>query len=419
MKSVLILAIVFSLSLLISSVSSAATLSLSPSTGAPFLGVPFPVRVMMDTQGQTVVVADAILTYNPAIVRVDGVTPNYADPPGPGQFRFLARSTFGDGRVQVVVGTPHQTALNGNAIAVADVLVTPLQCVTAAAISYYFLAPAASRDSNVIKDDGLGTDLLALVSGGSYRVYPNPRGESANYDADPASEAAIFRPGNGFWAVRGVTAFYLGSSGDIPAPGDYTGDGTTEAAVFRPSSGLWALKNGGRLYFGGSSDLPVPGDYNGDGSCEIALFRPASGLWAVRNLTRFFFGTSGDYPVPADFNHDGKWEAAVFRPADGLWAVRNRTRVYFGQPGDVPVPADYDGNGSADIAILRPGSGLWAVRGITRASFASAGDIPVPADYAESGADWMSYFRPSQGLWSVRDVTSFYFGQLGDIPLSR
>lgn len=401
------------------SASPAATLSLAPGTGSVYFGVPSPFRMAMDTQGEAVVVADPILDYDPTIWRLDSVAPNYADPPGAAQFRFLARSTFGGGRVQVVVGTPHQTALNGSAVAVADIFATPLQCLPAASISYYFLAPAAAGDSNVIRDDGLGTDLLSGVSGGSYRVLPPPRGESADYDADPAAEAALFRPGTGLWAVRQVTSFYLGSSGDIPVPGDYSGDGKTEAGVYRPSSGFWAFRSSGRIYFGSLSALPVPGDWSGDGSCDVAVFRPADGMWAVRNLTRFFFGTSGDYPVSGDFNHDGRWDAAVFRPPAGLWAVRNLTRLNFGQSGDVPIPADYDGNGSADIALLRPPTGLWAVRGITRAYFSSAGDIPVPADYSGAGSAQMGFFRPPAGLWSITGITAFYFGQLGDMPLSR
>jgi hypothetical protein len=398
----------------------AATLSLDPGAGSMYYGVPSPFRMAMDTQGESVVVADPILIYDPASLRIDSVTPNVADPPGPGQFRFLARSTFGDGRVQVVVGTPHQTALNGSAVAVADILATPVRCFSPIALTYYFLAPGAGGDSNAIRDDGLGTDLLSAVWGGSYRVFPPPRGESSDYDADPAAEAVLFRPGIGLWAVRGVTSFYLGSSGDIPAPGDYTGDGKAEAAVYRISSGLWAVKTGARIYFGGASDLPVPGDWSGDGSCDIAVYRPADGRWAVRNLTRFFFGNSDDYPVPADFDHDGRAEAAIFRPSAGLWAVRNLTRLNFGRSGDVPIPADYDGNGLADVALFRPESGLWTVRGVTRVFSGVAGDIPVPADYTGTGGTArMGCFHPETGFWEVREDTSFYFGQAGDIPLSR
>ncbi len=409
------------LSLALSSVQAApaANLSLSPSTGTLYYGVPFSLRMLMDTAGEAVVVADPILLYDAALWRIDSVTPNYADPPGAGQFRFLARSACAGGRVQVIVGTPHQTALSGSPLAIADLLATPLQCLPAAPLSYYFLAAGAGGDSNLIRDDGLGTDLLTGVSGGVYRVLPPPRGESADYDADPAAEPVVFRAATGLWSVRGATSFFLGSSGDIPVPGDYGGDGKTDPAVFRPASGLWATRGGGRIYFGGPDDLPLPGDWTGDGTSDLAVFRPADGRWAVRNATRFFFGALGDCPVPADFNRDGRLAAAVFRPSSGLWAARSLTRLSFGLSGDLPVPADYDGDGSEDFAVFRPGSGFWAARSVTRAFFGASGDIPVPADYAGSGSAGMALFRPLTGWWEIRGITAFCFGQLGDLPLSR
>ena len=79
--------------------------------------------------------------------------------------------------------------------------------------------------------------------------------------------------------------------------GDTDGDGSADAGLFRPASSLWAIRSLTRYYFGSSGDLPVPSDRDGDRAADPALFRPSAGLWAVRSRTRFLFGASGDLPL--------------------------------------------------------------------------------------------------------------------------
>ncbi len=250
---------------------------------------------------------------------------------------------------------------------------------------------------------------------------PEPRSfiQGGDYDGDGTSDIAIFRPGSGLWAVRGLTRVYFGTDGDIPVSGDYRGDGTDRIGVFRPASGLWAVRGLTRRYFGRADDTPVPADYDGDGTGEAAVFRDCSGLWAVSGLTRFYFGSAGDSPLSGDFNGDSTAAAAVFREDSGLWAVRGVTRVYFGTESDLPVPADYGGSGSDLPAVFRPASGLWALRGLTRAYFGREGDWAVPAAYAGGPARSPGVFREDSGLWAVRGVTRLYFGTAGDQPAAR
>ena len=108
---------------------------------------------------------------------------------------------------------------------------------------------------------------------------------------------AIFRPGNGLWALRNITRAYFGGSIDTPVYSDYDGDETKDIAIFRGTSGLWAIRGITRIYFGNSSDDPIAGDYNDDGISDIAIFRESSGRWAVRGLTRCYFGTTGAIPL--------------------------------------------------------------------------------------------------------------------------
>jgi len=247
-----------------------------------------------------------------------------------------------------------------------------------------------------------------------YRPVP----DSGDYDGDGTSDIALFRDSSGLWAIRGVTRFYFGSSGDETVPGDYDGDGTTDAGVFRGTSGLWAVKNVTRVYFGSFPDLPIPGDYDGDNSCDAGIFRPCSGLWAIRGVSRTYFGAPGDRAVPGYYDGSGK-DIAIFRPESGLWAIRSVSRIYFGLSSDETVAGDYDGDGSWDASIFRPDSGLWAIRGVTRSYFGGSSDHPVPADYDGDTADDIGIFRSASGLWAIRGLSRVYYGSSGDIPVTR
>ena len=242
---------------------------------------------------------------------------------------------------------------------------------------------------------------------------------SGDYNGDGTADIAIFRPGTGLWAVRGITRIYFGASTDRPVPGDYDGNGTTDIGIFRPDTGLWAIRSLTRGYFGTAIDSPIPGDYDGDDSCDTGIFRASSGLWAVKGITRAYFGSSGDLPVPGDYNGDGTGDIALFRGSSGLWAIRGVTRAYFGGSTDEPVPGDYNGDGVWDEGIFRGSSGLWAVRGVTRSYFGSGSDDPVPADYAGSGSDSIGIFRSSPGLWAIREISRVYFGGSSDLPVTR
>jgi hypothetical protein len=284
-----------------------------------------------------------------------------------------------------------------------------------------------SRTEMIISKEERDADPLEC-DGETYLTPQNPddwvyiiydRSNNGDYTGDGTSDIAIFRAGEGLWAIRGITRVYFGTTSDLPISGDYDGDGTAEIGIFRGSSGLWAIRGVTRTYFGLSADQPVPGDYDGDESCDAAIFREDSGLWAVRGISRLYFGVSGDRPVPGDYDGDGSNDIGLFRSGSGLWAWRNISRIYFGGSNDVVLPGDYDGNGTWEAGIFRPDSGLWAFRGVTRSYFGVSSDRPVPADYnGDSRAD-IGIFRNNSGLWAVQGISRAYFGTSGDIPVTR
>jgi len=114
---------------------------------------------------------------------------------------------------------------------------------------------------------------------------------AADFNNDGIDDIAVYRPGSGLWAVRGLTRVYFGSSNDIPITGDYDGDATTDLGIFRGEAGLWAVKGVTRVYFGGPDDLPLAnGAGGGSGSFipgEIGIyytqFNPQSDVYVKEN----------------------------------------------------------------------------------------------------------------------------------------
>lgn len=337
----------------------------------------------------------------------------------------------------------------------------------------------ASILTNVIADPGLSTGAnfstsmaFSVAAGATYIIvvhninagtfcpsYTFRQTISNNcyqpgYDAtaDGFADVAVFRPGAlAFWysAVGGTKiGTQLGTTGDIPVPGDYNGDEATDPAVFRPGNGTWYTStnpatNYGAIQWGVSGDVPVQGDYDRDGVTDVAVFRPSDNNWYIlrssnATLLQVALGVAGDKAVPADYDGDGKTDPAIWRPSNGLWNVLSSSGNYgslvnqqlFGLPTDLPVPADYDGDSKADQAVFRPSEGNWYVfrssltaGQILIVPFGIAGDIPQPADYDGDLKADQAVFRVSNSTWYLHRSTGgdlqFKFGTAGDQPVSR
>jgi hypothetical protein len=214
---------------------------------------------------------------------------------------------------------------------------------------------------------------------------------TGDYNGDGTADYGVFRPGtlpgsSCRWWVRTIysgtpyTNFLFGAAGDIPVPADYDGDFRTDTAIWRPANGYWAIKNQTRFYYGANGDQPVPGDYNGDGLADAALFRNAgalSGIWYVRNITKRAWGFGSDAVAPGDYNGDGTTELSVFRGYAGTWYIMGSPTVSFGQADDIPVVIDYEGDGTSDRVLYRPSEGNWYIYGVTTINYGISTDQPA------------------------------------------
>jgi hypothetical protein len=284
-------------------------------------------------------------------------------------------------------------------------------------------------------------------------IYNGCRAPGTDIANDGRADLTVFRPSasNSNWyaldLTSGLNSVQLGSTGDIPVPGDYDGDEATNAAVFRPSNGTWytssnPANNYGAKAFGMSGDIPVQGNWDRDDITDLGVFRPSNNTWYIlrssdSTLLQLTFGTTGDKPVPADYDGDNKTDFAVFTPSTGQWRVIGSFGNYgafttsqtFGQSGDIPVPADYDGDAKADLAVFRPSEGGWYIfrtslttGQVQFVQWGASGDMPAPADYDGDKKADQAVFRPSNSTWyilrSTAGATAAQFGQSGDQPVS-
>jgi len=320
------------------------------------------------------------------------------------------------------------------------------------ATSMNFSVPAGATYIIVVHNVNAATTCASY----SFTKYETNACRDPGFDLanDGSADLAFFRPSGGLATWQSMTlsgvfnSVQLGSSGDIPAPGDYTGDESTDYAVFRPSNGTWYTStnpstNYGAKLWGAAGDIPVPGDYDRDGITDLAVYRPSTARYFIlRSSNSSFYevplGVVGDKPVPADYDGDGKMDVAVWRPstANWLWLTSagnfgTYNQQNWGVSTDIPVPADYDGDGKADITVYRPSEGIWYIQRSSLAvgaaqlqtiGFGIAGDIPQPADYDGDRKADPAVFRPSNGSWWIQRSTAGLFattfGQNGDIPAS-
>lgn len=229
----------------------------------------------------------------------------------------------------------------------------------------------------------------------NWGLLPSDLPVAGDFDGDGIADPAVLQD-NGTWHLARSSAGYaglqLGSPGVYAVPADFDADGATDMAIYEPWTGVWHQSKTTEGYFGigwgAAGDLPVPGDYDGDGIADIGVYRPSNQTWylicSTEGVKVLVWGLlPSDQPVPGDYDGDGTDDLAVYQ-ANGTWHLARSSAGYaglqLGAPGDVPVPADYDGDGAIDMAIFQP-NGVWHIsatsEGYRGVVFGNPGDLPV------------------------------------------
>jgi hypothetical protein len=145
---------------------SIATLSLSPNTGSYRTGDSFKVDVFVGTGGENVVAVAANIKYDPTYFQANNIDPNGS------VFPIEAEKTIDstNGIIKITRGiiTPGINTINGK---VASFNLTALSPVSPTSDNVILIvASSPPIKSNIIKDDGLGTPILSVVTSARFTV---------------------------------------------------------------------------------------------------------------------------------------------------------------------------------------------------------------------------------------------------------
>lgn len=187
-----------------------ATLSLSPNAGIYKIGNAYSVDILLNTHGQNVVAVAAYLNYNPALFQVASV-----DSTG-SIFTMEIESVINvPGNVKVTRGipTPGVNVTSGKFVTLNIIGLTDA-APSADNFTFNFTA-GSTNDSNVILNDGLGTDILSGVDNGKYGFDGTPPANVSSFAAtagDSLISLSWVNPASDF---TGVTI--LRKTGSYPA----------------------------------------------------------------------------------------------------------------------------------------------------------------------------------------------------------
>ncbi len=201
-----------------------ATLILSPGAGTYRVGNTFAVDIFVNTRGQNVVAVSAYLNYNPSlfeVVSINDISDSIfgATNPDPKEAEKSIENIIGKVKITRGVPTPGFNTTNGK---VATLNVRGKTDTAPSSDNFNFDFTAGSTiDSNVILNDGLGTDIISGAYNARFALDGTPPANVSSFTATPGDSQISLswtNPGGDFTGVR-----ILRKTGSYPA--DYN-DGT-------------------------------------------------------------------------------------------------------------------------------------------------------------------------------------------------
>ena len=144
---------------------ASAGLYLSPATKTVNIGDTFNVDVLVNTSGQDVVVVTAYLHYDPTKLEV--VSINTSNSVFTMEIEKTADPSTGEIKVTLVKPTPGVNTAGGN---VATINFKALAQASPTNVTFVMTTPGDTGDSDIILDDGKGTDILGSIKNGAYFI---------------------------------------------------------------------------------------------------------------------------------------------------------------------------------------------------------------------------------------------------------
>lgn len=144
--------------------AEAATLSLSPSTGVYNTGSTFTVRVMVNSGGKPINAAEGTLSFNPSELSVVSANRN-----GSIFNLWVTEPTASGGAITFSGGLP-----SGYTGAAGNIMTVTFKAKGSGAVKVNF------SSGSVLANDGMGTNVLSSMSGGTYTIQaaaPSPKAE--------------------------------------------------------------------------------------------------------------------------------------------------------------------------------------------------------------------------------------------------
>ncbi|MFA6096279.1 MAG: cohesin domain-containing protein [Candidatus Paceibacterota bacterium] len=217
-----------------------ATLSLSSNTGTYKVGSTYSVDILVNTHGQNVVAVAAYLNYNPSLFQVVSVDTSGSI------LTSEARNVVDNvnGKIEIVRGipTPGINTTNGK---VATLNMQGLSDSAPSTDNFSFDFTAGStNESNIILNDGLGTDIISGVDNGRYALDGTPPMNVSSFTATAGNSQVSLNWTNPGADFSGVTI--LRKTGSYPASPT---DGTVVYDNIGTSYNNTGLTNGVTYYY--------------------------------------------------------------------------------------------------------------------------------------------------------------------------
>ena len=168
--------LIFTLFLFAPNLSEAATLKLSPSTGVYTVGSTFSARVVINTNGETVNASEGKLTFNTSELSVVSVSKT-----GSIFSLWTVEPSFSNSAGTIVYGGGSPSGYTGSA---GNAITITFRAKNAGTSKVTF------SEGSVLAADGLGTNVLTSMSGGTYTIGAKTVVPKQEYIAPPNTPAA-------------------------------------------------------------------------------------------------------------------------------------------------------------------------------------------------------------------------------------